>query len=109
MNRIVTIISYSLVVIATLIYMPSHEIASYVMAVGSAGLLVLHFMERYEGKNLRLQRNNRTRHLVGVLYAVAAYFMFQTGKYWILALMIAVMLELYTISVIDRETKKGNE
>ena len=106
MNKTVTIISYiaySLTVVAAVLYMPFPKIAPYIMAVGCAALLVLHFMERYEGNNLRLQRNMRSRHLVGVLYAVAAYFMFQPGMYWVLALMVAVMLEIYTLSVMTKE------
>lgn len=104
--NIITNISYVLVLIAAVAYLPFPQYAPYIMVVGAAGLFVMHFMERYEGKNIRLKRINFIRHIIGLLYGVSAYYMFQRGMYWVLALMIATVLEIYTLWVIDKETRK---
>ena len=39
-------------------------------------------------------------------YGLAAYFMFQAGMYWLIALMIAAVLEIYTLWVIGKEKDK---
>lgn len=99
LQDILLYLSYILVIVAAVFYVPFRNIAPYVMFVGSAGLLAFHMLEKYEGTDLRQRRNIRTRHLVGILYAVAAYFMFDDGMYWLIALMIAAVLEIYTMSV----------
>lgn len=106
MMKYVEQIAYILVLIGAAIYMPFREVAPYVFAVGAAVLLGTHLSEKYTGSNLRLKRNNRTRHLLGVLYAAAGYFMFSPGMYWLPLLSIAVMLELYTLWVISKEEGK---
>lgn len=99
-------IAYILAVVGAALYLPFHQVAPYVFAVGAALLLGTHLAERYEGRNLRLKRNVRTRHLVGILYAAAAWFMFRPGMYWLPMLSVGVMLELYTLWVIGREEKE---
>lgn len=100
---IVAIVSYILVIFAAVTYFPLRTYAPYVMALGAAGLLVTHFAERYNGKNLRLMRINKLRHLVGIIYGAAAYFMFGKGSYWLPALMIAAGLEIYTMHVLGKD------
>ena len=106
MKNLITNISYILVLVAAVIYLPFSDIAPYIMVVGAAGLFVMHFMERYEGKNIRLRRIMFIRHIVGLAYGLAAYFMFQQGMYWLIALMIAAVLEIYTLWVIGKEEGK---
>lgn len=86
--------------------MPFKDYAPYIMAVGCAGLLICHFAERYSGTNLRLSRLYGIRHITGLVYCVSAYFMFQPGMYWVLALLVAAVLEIYTLLVISHETDK---
>lgn len=106
MKNLITNISYIFVLVAAVIYLPFRDIAPYIMVVGAAGLFVMHFMERYEGKNIRLRRIMFIRHIVGLAYGLAAYFMFQQGMYWLVALMIAAVLEIYTLWVIGKEEGK---
>jgi len=102
--NIVAMVSYVLVLFAAITYFTLHTYAPYVMAVGAAGLFVTHFAERYNGKNLRLQRIYTMRHLIGIIYVAAAYFMFKAGSYWLPALMVAAMLEIYTMHVLGKES-----
>ena len=106
MKTLITYISYILVIVAAVTYLPLRDYAPYIMAVGAAGLFVMHFMERYEGKNIRLRRIIFIRHLIGFAYGLAAYFMFRQGMYWLIALMIAAVLEIYTLWVIGKEEGK---
>lgn len=98
-------IAYILLLVGAAIYLPFRWVAPYVFALGAALLLGTHLAERYEGSNLRLKRNMRTRHLIGVFYAASAWYMFQEGMYWLPLLSIGVALELYTLWVISREEK----
>ena len=96
-------IAYILVIVGAILYLPMREVAPYVFALGCALLLGTHLAEKYNGHDLRQKRNNRTRHLLGVFYAAAGYFMFQPGMYWLPLLTIAVVLELYTLHVMGKE------
>lgn len=100
-------IAFALVLVAAVLHLWLPQVAPYVMSVGAAGVAIAHFAERYEGSNLRLRRNNRTRHLIGVIYVAAAYFMFRPyNNYWFLALLVAIVTELYTLHVMESEEKK---
>lgn len=96
-------IAFILTIVGAALYLPLREVAPYVFAVGCALLLGTHMAERYQGNDLRQKRNNRTRHLIGVIYAAAGYYMFQPGMYWLPLLTIAVVLELYTLHVMSKE------
>ncbi|MDO4497066.1 MAG: hypothetical protein Q4B58_04415 [Bacteroidales bacterium] len=99
-------VAYLLVLISAMIGFSHHEIACYMMAVGASALCLLHWREKYEGKNLRLKRIMRIRHFIGVIWLVASYYMFKEGNYWPVIILIAVVLEYYTIWIINREEKK---
>lgn len=103
--KYVIYIAYILVILGAILYLPLRDVAPYVFGIGCALLLGTHLAERYEGRDLRQKRNNRTRHLLGVFYAAAGYFMFQPGMYWLPVLTIAVVLELYTLHVMGKESK----
>lgn len=106
MKNIIINISYLLVVVAAVAYMPFQQYAPYLMIVGGAVLFVSHFAEKYEGKNIRLKRLYLIRHVIGVLYGLSAYFMFQQSNNWIVFLFLSAILEIYTISVINKESSK---
>lgn len=71
--------AYVLVLLAVALHLAFPLAAPYVLSVGAAGVAVARLRERYEGTNIRLRRNLRTRHLVGILFVVAAYAMFPRG------------------------------
>lgn len=98
--------AYILALISVLVYYQFPTAAPYLLALGAAGLCICRWRERYEGKNLRLRRINSIRHLIGVIWLVASYFMFKPGNYWLIAITVAVVLEGYTLIVHTLETRK---
>lgn len=101
-------ISYFLALLSVLLFFHQREIAPYLLALGAAGLCVVRWRERYDGKNLRIGRIMRIRHFIGVIWLIASYYMFRPGNYWMTIILIAVVLELYTLWVLDHEEKKIN-
>ncbi|MBR0037734.1 MAG: hypothetical protein IJP70_08860 [Bacteroidales bacterium] len=99
-------VAYVLLLVAIVIAFHYPEIAAYIASVGAAGIAVARFRERYDGNNTRLRRIMRIRHLVGVAFVVGAGLMFREGNYWLVAFMIAVVLELYTMFVMEHENRK---
>lgn len=102
-------VAYVLLLIAVTIAFQHMEIARYLAAFGAAGIAVTRFREQYDGPNLRLKRLMRIRHLIGVCYVVGAGLMFREYNYWLIAFAIAVILELYTIFVFEKENKANKK
>ncbi len=96
-------IAYILTLVGAALYLPFRDVAPWLFAVGCLCLLGTHLAERYKGSNLRLKRLMRIRHLIGILYAAAAWFMFKPGMYWLPLLSVGVALEIYTLWVITKE------
>ncbi len=105
MNTVVKI-SYVLVVFAAFAYLFLPLYAPYAMAVGAAGIAVSHLREVYAGRNLRLRRIYRQRRIVALFFLVASFLMFRPGMLWAVLLLIAALLELYTLWVIVREARR---
>lgn len=99
-------IAYVLALLSVLGYFEYPNIAPYMLALGAAGLCTCRWKEQYEGKNLRLRRINRIRHMIGIFWLVASYFMFKPGNYWLIAICVAIVLEIYTLLVHTYEMKK---
>lgn len=109
MNTVVKI-SYVLVVFAACAYLFLPLYAPYVMAVGAAGIAVSHLREAYSGQNLRLRRIYRQRRIVALFFLFSSFMMFRPGMFWVVMLLIAALLELYTLWVIVREgSRKKSE
>ena len=99
-------VAYVLLLVAILCAFSYPEVARYVASVGAAGIAVARLRERYEGTNVRLKRLIRLRHLVGIGYVVGAGLMFREQNYWLVAFFVAVIIELYTLIILEKETKK---
>lgn len=105
MNLLVKI-SYLLILISAIVFLKYPFYAPYLMSVGCAGVCVGHLRMSYTGKNLRLRRAYRLRRIVlTVCYLSAAYFMFYPGLRWVPVILIAALIELYTIWIITKEEK----
>jgi len=98
--------AYILALLSVIVFFHYPEIAPYLLALGAAGLCITRWRERYEGTNLRLRRIIRIRHFIGVIWLIASYYMFKPGNYWLVAIMIAVILEFYSLWVIEYTRKK---
>lgn len=105
-------IAYILLVGAVLLASYNYEwleIARYVASVGAAGVAVVRLRERYEGNNLRLKRLMRLRRMVGIAYVIGAGLMFKEHNYWLVAYLIGVILELYTLFVFSKESNNNEK
>lgn len=93
---------------------PTLHIAAYVFGIGALLFCPIQAYDRYEGNNFIIRRLRRQQVLGVLMIAVTAALMFSThfqlppfrGSEWKVTLMIATVLELYTIFRIDRESKK---
>lgn len=102
------------------------SLAPYVFAVGALAFASMQMLQRYEGTNFTIRRLRRIMLLSDVLFLVSAVLMFAGQQNylgldqltylqyvynkWVVVLLIAAILQLYTThrigSELDREAKK---
>lgn len=110
-------IAYMLALFAAITYWQMPDYMPYVL--GAAGILlgIVRFQEKSDNflpadadKHLKFRtlRLFRIRRFVCACWLVGAYLMLRPGNYWILALLISVVLDLYSMFVIERIIKKSN-
>ena len=95
-------IAYILILVSAGTWMWMPQYSPWLMAAGGIGVTINHLYEKYGAANLRQRRNRRLRHLLGLVYLVTAYFMYRQTMEWVVALLIAVVIELYTLFVASR-------
>lgn len=99
--------------------------APYVFAVGALAFASMQLLQRYEGNNFVIRRLRRMMILSDVLFLLSALLMFASMgnvfglshidyityiyNKWVLTLLVAALLQLYSTHRIDRElTKETN-
>lgn len=100
--------------------------APYIYALGALGFASMQLLQRYEGTNVTIRRLRRMQMLSDVLFLVAALLMFANRgnifglsyityieyvyNKWVIVLLIAAMLQLYSMhrlgSELEKEAKK---
>ena len=96
--------------------------APYIFAFGAVGFSSMQMLQRYEGQNFTIRRLRRMMLISDVLFLVAALLMFASkGNYfglsyityieyvynkWVVVLLIAALLQLYSIHRIGSELEK---
>ena len=96
--------------------------APFVFAVGSLAFVSMQFLQRYEGNNFVIRRLRRMMILSDVLFLLSALLMFVSMgnvfglshidyityiyNKWVLTLLIAAILQLYSTHRIDSELAK---
>ncbi|WP_028912629.1 hypothetical protein [Prevotella sp. MA2016] len=100
--------------------------APYIFAIGALGFASMQMLQRYEGQNFTIRRLRRMMLLSDVLFLVAALLMFSSKgnvfglsyityieyvyNKWVIVLLIAALLQLYSMhrigSELDKEAKK---
>lgn len=96
--------------------------APYIFAIGALGFSSMQMQQRYEGQNFTIRRLRRMMLLSDVLFLVAALLMFASkGNFlglsyityieyvynkWVIVLMIAALLQLYSMHRIGSELEK---
>ena len=96
--------------------------APYIFAVGVLGFVAMQFLQRYEGTNFVIRRLRRMMLLSDFLFLLSALLMIaNTGNFlgldyityieyvynkWVIILLIAAILQLYSTHRISRELEK---
>ena len=96
--------------------------APYIFAIGALGFSSMQMQQRYEGQNFTIRRLRRMMLLSDVLFLVAALLMFASkGNFlglsyityiedvynkWVIVLLIAALLQLYSMHRIGSELEK---
>ena len=96
--------------------------ASYIYCVGALGFASMQMQQRYEGDNFTIRRLRRMMLLSDVLFLVAGVLMFANGgnflgldhliyieyvyNKWVVVLLIAAILQLYSMHRIGQELEK---
>ena len=94
----------------------------YIFAIGALGFSSMQMQQRYEGQNFTIRRLRRMMLLSDVLFLVAALLMFASkGNFlglsyityieyvynkWVIVLLIAALLQLYSMHRIGSELEK---
>ena len=97
-------------------------LAPYVYAVGAIGFASMQMLQRYEGTNFVIRRLRRIMLLSDVLFLVSAVLMFANQENvfglnhitylqyvynkWVVTLLVAAILQLYTTHRIGQELEK---
>lgn len=92
------------------------SIAPYVFGIGAFIFAPIQMLDRYEGSNLDIRRLRRQQVLGAFLLVVSAMLLFCRtygiapfrGNEWMIALLIATVLEAYSVFRIDHIEKKEN-
>jgi hypothetical protein len=111
-----------LMVVGTAAYLFLQQWAAYVFALGSVFFAAMQMRQRYEGSNLTIKRLRHIMLLSDVLFMVAALLMIASrGNFfglnwfvyvqyvhnnWIVVLLVAAILQLYTSHRIANELEK---
>ena len=96
--------------------------APYIFAIGAVGFSSMQMLQRYEGQNFTIRRLLRMMLISDVLFLVAALLMFASkGNFlglsyityieyvynkWVVVLLIAALLQLYSMHRIGSELEK---
>lgn len=99
--------------------------APYVFATGSLAFVLMQLKQRYEGRNITIQRLRHIMIVSDMLFLVSALLMFANQrnifgldaltylKYihnnWVVTLLVAAILQLYTTHRISSELEKETE
>jgi acyl-CoA synthetase (AMP-forming)/AMP-acid ligase II len=100
MRTTIIILSYTLVLVGAVLYPARWEYAPYLFAAGAAGVTVYYLTLPYQSSDYRMRRLQRINILAGISMLVASALMFKQEMAWVVFLLIAAMLQLYTSFVI---------
>lgn len=100
--KILEQIAYIAILLAAGLYLWLPVVAPWLMAAGGLAITACHLYQKYGTGDLRQRRNRRLRHILGLLYMATAYFMWRGGMDWVVLLLIAVVIEIYTLFVASK-------
>jgi predicted PurR-regulated permease PerM len=93
------------VLIGAALYLTLWLVASYLMAIGAAGVTIYYLTIPYQSLNHRLRRLHRINILAGIAMIAASVFMFRQQMEWVVCLLISALLQFYTsFAIRDKES-----
>ena len=98
-RTILFVVSACLVLAGAALYLTQWTVAPYLFAVGAAGIAVNYLTTPVGDLDFRGRRLHRFNVMAGFLMVVASGFQFNGRKEWVICLLIAAILELYTAFV----------
>lgn len=102
-------ISAIIILLAAAIYYFETTVAKYMMIAGVAGFAAIVFTTPYPGKSIRGKRLFNIQILAILLMVVSTYLMFVDISGWVVTLLIAAILTLYSTIVTSNVYKKEQE
>jgi TRAP-type uncharacterized transport system fused permease subunit len=88
-----------LLLAGAIMYLTRWYYAPYVYAFGAAGVALSFMTAQYQGLNFRERRLYRINVIASVMLVISSFFMFRAHTGWVVFLLIAALLMLYTSSV----------
>ena len=98
-RTILFVVSACLVLVGAALYLTQWTVAPYLFAVGAAGIAVNYLTTPVGDWDFRGRRLHRFNVMAGFLMVVASGFQFNGRKEWVICLLIAAILQLYTAFV----------
>ena len=98
-RTILFVVSACLVLAGASLYLTQWTVAPYLFAVGAAGIAVNYLTTPVGDLDFRGRRLHRFNVMAGFLMVVASGFQFNGRKEWVICLLIAAILQLYTAFV----------
>ena len=98
-RTILFVVSACLVLAGAALYLTQWTVAPYLFAVGAAGIAVNYLTTPVGDLDFRGRRLHRFNVMAGFLMVVAYGFQFNGRKEWVICLLIAAILQLYTAFV----------
>ena len=98
-RTILFVVSACLVLAGAALYLTQWTVAPYLFAVGAAGIAVNYLTTPVGDLDFRGRRVHRFNVMAGFLMVVASGFQFNGRKEWVICLLIAAILQLYTAFV----------
>ena len=95
-RTILFVVSACLVLAGAALYLTQWTVAPYLFAVGAAGIAVNYLTTPVGDWDFRGRRLHRFNVMAGFLMVVASGFQFNGRKEWVICLLIAAILQLYT-------------
>jgi len=101
MRDLIFILSATLILVGAALYITHWIYSAYVMGAGALAVTFCYMTAPHED-NFRFRRLARMNVFAGILMTVAAVFMYIQRNEWVVLLLIAAILQLYT-SLVRRQ------
>ena len=106
MRNFAFLISGALVLTGAILYITQWFYTPYIFAIGAAGITLCFLTAPYQQLRFRQRRLHRINIIAGISMIASSVFMFRRKMEWVVFLMIAALLILYTSFVAPHSDDK---